>query len=66
MLGDVLIPIMIVGYVAATTYILIDDRRRREQQENIDYDELERMIEKYRAELGQTCKPDAEKPTDKI
>ena len=66
MLGDIIIPIIVVGYVAATIYISVDERRRREQQKEVDYDELMRMIEKYRAELGQSCNPVAEKPTDKI
>ena len=66
MLGDIIIPIIVVGYVAATIYISVDERRRREQQKEVDYDELMRMIEKHRAELGPSCSPDTEKITDKI
>ena len=66
MLGDIIIPIIVVGYVAVTIYISVDDRRRREQQKEVDYDELMSMIEKYRAELGQSCNPGTEKPTDEI
>lgn len=68
MLGDIIILIIIVGYVVGTTYVCIDYKRWRKEREEkeVDYDELMSMIEKYRAELEQTCKPDAEKPTDKI
>jgi len=68
MLGDIIILIMIVGYVVGTTYVCIDYKRWRKEREEkeVDYDELMRMIEKYRAELGQSCNPGTEKPTDEI
>ena len=61
MFGDIIISIIVVGYVAGTIYISVDDRRRREQQKEVDYDELMRMLEKRRAELEQTCRTDTDK-----
>ena len=65
MLGDALVPILAAINIFAMVYVPIDYRRWREQQKIVDYDELERMIEEYRAGLRQDCGPDTNKPTDK-
>ena len=63
MLGDIIILIVIVGYVVGTTYVCIDYKRWRKEREQteVDYDELMRKLEKRRAELEQTCRTDTDK-----